>query len=139
MIKIGIVLLCGLSILGAFTLDTSSVEEGVEIKKPDGFPLWFQSDSSRYYDTLTISVPAVVVDTVRVDFDIQLLCTNAHVTKEIRSKSDELAVMLRTLLLAAEREGFSVSPYEQKLLISLNETLKKGRVLRLTLAQKSIH
>lgn len=126
--------------LYAFTLDTSSTQEdSLGTERPFGFIPWFQSDKSVYYDTLTVTVPAVIVDTVRIDFDIWLVCNNAHATAELRERYDEVAVIVRTMLLGAEREFFSVRPYEKKLSDSLNHLLKKGKVLKLSLIQKNIY
>lgn len=133
-------LICLVSFLSySFTLDTTSEEDTVPVARPDGFKPFYKGNETDYYDTITVSVPGVIVDTLRVDFDMRVITSNAHVSTEIREKEDEVSVILRTLLLAVERDSFSVSPYEKKMVQSINEIVKKGRVLKLSLIQKDIY
>lgn len=133
-------LICLMSFLVcSFTLDTTSNEDTVQIPRPDGFAPFYELDESDYYDTITVFVPAVIVDTLKVDFDLYMVNSNRHVSAEIREKEEEIGVILRTLLLAAEREGFTVRPYEKKLFQSINEILKKGNVKKLSLIPKDIY
>lgn len=123
--------------LCAFTLDTNTAPPLKE--KPKTFPLWFQSDAKAYYDSSNVRIRGVVVDTLQVDFNVTFTCSNTHTVHELKERQDELSVILRKMMLSAEAEGFSITPYEKELQKKVNQILVKGRVIKLSLIQENIY
>lgn len=132
-----LLLLLSTSSLWAFTLDTNTTPPLKE--KPKTFPLWFQSDAKAYYDSSNVRIRGVVVDTLQVDFNVTFTCSNTHTVNELKERQDELSVILRKMMLSAEAEAFSITPYEKELQKKVNQILIKGRIIKLSLIQENIY
>lgn len=136
--RLSIVLLLPLSLL-AFTLDTSSSKDTVEAVKPKVFTPKFKGDEKQFYDSCTLHVSAVVIDTLRIDFDVAITCNSAHGKREVLEKEEAITVIFRKMLLVAEARDFSVVPYEEELKEKVNTILSKGEVVKVSLVQKNIY
>lgn len=125
-----------------FTLDTTtvdSVDSTKEIDKPDVIDLNLNVKESNFYDSLELSFKGVIVDSLFIDFDLFLLCSDKPTKVEIWGRRKEVGAFLRSIMLEAEATSFSVKPYEKRVLKEVNKMLKTGSVKKAQLRQTNIY